>query len=179
VLSKCSQLTDRAVESICLLGKHLHSLHLGHVYSVTDQSIKTLSRSCTRLRYIDLDSECLLVILRLCLTFACEGCNYLTDLSVFELASLRKLRRIGLTHLNNLTDKAIYALGDRHQTLERVHLSYCDRITPTAIHNLLQKLQRLTHLSLTGIPAFLRPELQQFCRLPPDVRPVSTYICLY
>jgi len=179
VLSKCSQLTDRAVESISLLGKHLHSLQLSHAYFITDQSIKTLSLSCTRLRYIDLESECPLVILRRCLTFACKDCNNLTDLSVFELANLPKLRRIGLTRLNNLTDKAIYALGDRHRTLERVHLSYCDRITLTAIHDLLQRLQRLTHLSLTGNPAFLRPELQQFCRPPPAVRPVSTYICPY
>ena len=100
-------------------------------------------------------------------------------MSVFELAGLRKLRRIGLTRLNNLTDEAIYALGDLHQTLERVHLSYCDRITLTAISYLVQKLQRLTHLSLTGVPAFLRPELQRFCRLPSAVRPVSTYVCLY
>jgi F-box and leucine-rich repeat protein GRR1 len=58
VLSKCGQLTDRAVESICLLGKHLHYLHLGHASSITDRSVKTLARSCTRLRYIDLASEC-------------------------------------------------------------------------------------------------------------------------
>ncbi|KAH9045488.1 hypothetical protein EDB85DRAFT_2284371 [Lactarius pseudohatsudake] len=150
VLSKCSQLTDRAIESICLLGKHLHYLHLGHASSITDRSVKTLARSCTRLRYIDL-----------------ANCNQLTDMSVFELASLPKLRRIGLVRVSNLTDEAIYSLGDRHQTLERVHLSYCDRITVMAIHYLLQKLQKLNHLSLTGIPAFRRHELQQFCRTPP------------
>ena len=100
-------------------------------------------------------------------------CFQLTDLSVFELASLQKLRRIGLVRVNNLTDEAIYALGDRHSTLERVHLSYCDQITVMAIHFLLQKLQKLNHLSLTGIPAFRRPELQQFCRSPP---PVSLYM---
>jgi hypothetical protein len=48
-----------------------------------------------------------------------------------------------------------------------------------AIHFLLQKLHKLTHLSLTGIPAFRKPELQQFCRLPPDVNfpfsAISTY----
>ncbi|KAI9448116.1 hypothetical protein H4582DRAFT_2107508 [Lactarius indigo] len=137
VLSKCSQLTDRAIESICLLGKHLHYLHLGHASSITDRSVKTLARSCTRLRYIDLASD------------------------------LPKLRRIGLVRVSNLTDEAIYSLGDRHQTLERVHLSYCDRITVMAIHYLLQKLQKLNHLSLTGIPAFRRQELQQFCRTPP------------
>ncbi|KAG8997223.1 SCF ubiquitin ligase complex subunit, partial [Tulasnella sp. 427] len=36
-----------------------------------------------------------------------------------------------------------------------------------AINYLLQRLQKLTHLSLTGIPAFRRAELQQFCRPPP------------
>lgn len=100
-------------------------------------------------------------------------------MSVFELASLPKLRRIGLVRVHNLTDEAIYSLGDRHQTLERVHLSYCDRITVMAIHYLLQKLQKLNHLSLTGIPAFRRPELQQFCRTPPAVRCTPTFLCLY
>ena len=90
-------------------------------------------------------------------------------MSVFELASLQKLRRIGLVRVNNLTDHAIYALAERHATLERIHLSYCDQITVMAIHFLLQKLPKLTHLSLTGIPAFRRTELQQFCRQPPSV----------
>ena len=92
-------------------------------------------------------------------------------MSVFELSSLQKLRRIGLVRVNNLTDQAIYALAEQHASLERIHLSYCDQISVMAIHFLLQKLPKLTHLSLTGIPAFRRPELQQFCREPPSVRP--------
>lgn len=75
VLAKCTSLTDRSVLSICKLGKHLHSLHLGHVGryvdicftdynahyelnspvdSITDNAVTQLARSCTRLRYIDL-----------------------------------------------------------------------------------------------------------------------------
>jgi F-box and leucine-rich repeat protein GRR1 len=100
-------------------------------------------------------------------------------MSVFELASLAKLRRIGLIHVNNLTDEAIYSLGDQHQTLERIHLSYCDQVTVMGIHYLLQKLQKLNHISLTGIPAFRRPEIRQFYRAPPAVRPVSTSLCGY
>ncbi|KAM6496002.1 hypothetical protein JOM56_008708 [Amanita muscaria] len=150
VLSKCSLLTDRSVENICRLGRHLHYLHLGHASKITDRSVRTLARSCTRLRYVD---------------FA--NCTLLTDMSVFELATLPKLRRIGLVRVNNLTDEAIYALAERHATLERIHLSYCDQISVMAIHFLLQKLHKLTHLSLTGIPAFRQPELQQFCRDPP------------
>lgn len=96
-------------------------------------------------------------------------------MSVFELASLPKLRRIGLVRVSNLTDEAIYALAERHSTLERIHLSYCDQISVMAIHFLLQKLHKLTHLSLTGIPSFRKPELQQFCRQPPPVRIQSIF----
>lgn len=103
------------------------------------------------------------------------GCPLLTDMSVHELATLPKLRRIGLVRVTNLTDQAIYSLADRHSTLERIHLSYCENITVIAIHFLLQNLTKLTHLSLTGIPAFRRQELQQFCRSPPRV---SHYISL-
>ena len=92
------------------------------------------------------------------------------DMSVFELSTLPKLRRIGLVRVTNLTDQAVFSLADRHNTLERIHLSYCEHITVLAIHFLLQRLTKLTHLSLTGIPAFRRAELQQFCRAPPRVR---------
>lgn len=112
-------------------------------------------------------------------SFSCKDCNLLTDMSVFELAGLPKLRRIGLVRVSSLTDEAIYSLGDRHQTLERVHLSYCDQITVMAIHYLLQKLQKLNHLSLTGVPAFRRKELQQFCRTPPAVRSAPPLLCIY
>ncbi|KAK0206346.1 hypothetical protein DFS33DRAFT_1314054 [Desarmillaria ectypa] len=151
VLSKCTLLTDRSVENICRLGRHLHYLHLGHAEKITDRSVRTLARSCTRLRYVD---------------FA--NCTLLTDMSVFELSALPKLRRVGLVRVNNLTDEAIYALAERHATLERIHLSYCDQISVMAIHFLLQKLHKLTHLSLTGVPAFRQPELQAFCRDPPS-----------
>jgi len=96
-------------------------------------------------------------------------------MSVFELSALPKLRRIGLVRVNNLTDEAIYSLAERHATLERIHLSYCDQISVMAIHFLLQKLHKLTHLSLTGVPAFRQTELQKFCRDPP---PVSVFVAL-
>ncbi|TFK43722.1 hypothetical protein BDQ12DRAFT_718915 [Crucibulum laeve] len=164
VLSKCSLLTDRTVENICKLGRHIHYLHLGHTNKITDRSVRTLARSCTRLRYVD---------------FA--NCTLLTDMSVFELSALPKLRRIGLVRVNNLTDEAIYSLAERHATLERIHLSYCDQISVMAIHFLLLKLHKLTHLSLTGVPAFRQPELQRFCReAPRDFNSVQRLaFCVY
>jgi F-box and leucine-rich repeat protein GRR1 len=170
VLSKCGQLTDRTVENICRLGKHLHYLHLGHAALITDASVRLLARCCTRLRYVDFASPSLFFSLVFhFLLKSAPDCRLLTDMAVFELASLPKLRRIGLVRVNNLTDEAIYSLADRDATLERIHLSYCDQISVDAIHFLLQKLHKLTHLSLTGIPAFLDPRLQKFCRPPPSV----------
>ena len=90
-------------------------------------------------------------------------------MSVFALVTLPELCRIGLARVNNLTDQAIYALTPRCATLERLHLSYCDQISVFAINFMLQKLLKLTHLSLTGIDAFMNPKYQQFCRKPPSV----------
>lgn len=68
-----------------------------------------------------------------------------------------------------MTDKGILPLAERCSTLERIHLSYCDKITVKAVTALLNRLPLLTHLSLTGISCFKTPELQQFCRPAPDV----------
>jgi len=75
-----------------------------------------------------------------------------------------------IAQATHITDDAIYALVERHATLERIHLSYCDKISVKAIAFLLNRLLRLTHLSLTGVAAFKVPELQQFCRPTPSVR---------
>jgi len=150
VLAKCSQLTDRSANAICGLGKHLHYLHLGHASRITDAAVKVLAKNCTRIRYID---------------FA--NCAKLTDAAVAELSVLPKLRRIGLVRVTNLTDEAVYMLGERHASLERIHLSYCDQISVMAVHYLLLKLHKLTHLSLSGVPAFRQPNIQRYCREAP------------
>ncbi|KAG0171751.1 SCF ubiquitin ligase complex subunit [Apophysomyces sp. BC1015] len=153
VLNKCSHVSDDSVQAICRLGRYLHYLHLGHCGQLTDQSVVQLARHCTRIRYLDL---------------AC--CSQLTDRSVVELATLQKLKRIGLVKCNNITDESIYALTNHVRianSLERVHLSYCGKLSLRAITQLLNFCHRLTHLSLTQVTAFLRPDIQQFCRPAP------------
>ncbi|KAI9934257.1 SCF ubiquitin ligase complex subunit [Aspergillus wentii] len=158
VLAKCRLITDRAVLAICKLGKNLHYVHLGHCSNITDTAVIQLVKSCNRIRYIDL---------------AC--CNRLTDASVQQLATLPKLRRIGLVKCQHITDQSISALARPRvshvgiSSLERVHLSYCLNLTMGGIHALLNHCPRLTHLSLTGVHAFLREELTTFCReAPPE-----------
>ncbi|KAJ3553643.1 hypothetical protein NPX13_g10840 [Xylaria arbuscula] len=56
----------------------------------------------------------------------------------------------------------------RAPSLERVHLSYCTNLTLPSIIKLLNCCPKLTHLSLTGVPAFLRDDLDRFCREAPS-----------
>jgi hypothetical protein len=94
----------------------------------------------------------------------------LTDVSVVALASnLPKLRRVGLVKVTNITDKGIQTLAERYSTMERLHLSYCDKVSVKTVAFLLNRLPLLTHLSVTGISVFRTAELQQFSREPPDV----------
>jgi F-box and leucine-rich repeat protein GRR1 len=132
VLAKCRNITDIGVNAISRLGKNLHYVHLGHCGHITDEAVIKLVQCCNRIRYIDLGC-----------------CIKLTDHSVMKLATLPKLRRIGLVKCNLITDDSVYALsqyrrrggGDPldlmyqnihpHTTssLERVHLSYCTNLT--------------------------------------------------
>lgn len=166
VLAKCRHITDQAVRAICTLTKNLHYIHLGHCQLLTDNAVIELVQQCNRIRYIDL---------------AC--CSRLTDASVRHLAKLPKLRRVGLVKCQNLTDASIIALArgpygsgaakpgmpTQFVSLERVHLSYCTSLTLKGITQLLLNCPRLTHLSLTGVQAFLRDDLTRFCReAPPE-----------
>lgn len=122
VLAKCKEITDRSVLAITKLGKNLHYIHLGHCAHITDGAVVQLVKLCNRIRYIDL---------------AC--CHRLTDASVKQLATLPKLRRIGLVKCQSITDRSIQALAKQTSEprqkpllpslLERVHLSYCINLT--------------------------------------------------
>ncbi|KIH92021.1 hypothetical protein SPBR_02687 [Sporothrix brasiliensis 5110] len=133
VLAKCRNISDSAVNSIARLGKNLHYVHLGHCSQITDVAVKKLVQCCNRIRYIDLGC-----------------CVHLTDDSVTRLATLPKLKRIGLVKCSNITDESVNALARAnqrhrqrrdmdgnvidnqyysHSSLERVHLSYCTSLT--------------------------------------------------
>lgn len=153
VLSKCMQITDALLRALSQLGRSLHYIHLGHCLLITDFGVASLVRSCHRIQYIDL---------------AC--CTQLTDWTLVELSNLPKLRRIGLVKCNLISDNGILEFVRRRgeqDCLERVHLSYCSNLTIGPIYLLLKNCPKLTHLSLTGIVAFLRNDITTFCREPP------------
>ncbi|KAJ6628786.1 hypothetical protein B0H10DRAFT_1904653 [Mycena sp. CBHHK59/15] len=151
-LSGCKQLTDRALESICKLGNYLDVLMLAHVANITDSGVVKLARACTNLRCVDV-----------------AFCRNLTDMSVFCLAELRGIRRLSLVRVHKLTDIAVFALAEHALDLERLNLSYCDRLTLDAVHLLLKRLVRLHNLSATGIPSLKRKGVHRFSDpAPPD-----------
>lgn len=103
------------------------------------------------------------------LTDAPPVCRNLTDMAVFELASIGSLRRLSLVRVHKLTDIAIFALAEHAIALERLHLCYCDRLSLDAVHLLLKKLDHLQHLTVTGIPSFKRRGVHRFSDPPPAV----------
>ena len=167
--------------ALALLSRLLTSTHL---CSITDRAVSHLARACTRLRYIDLAccpqltdvsvfelAANLPKLRRIGLVRVSLGALAFRTASAASLSlSPSPAEHWPVTQqVSNITDQAIYSLVDRHTSLERVHLSYCENISVPAVFWLLQRLLKLTHLSLTGIPAFRRPELQEMCRDPPEV----------
>lgn len=56
MLARCSQLTNKSLESVSVLGSHLHYLHLGSLSALTDQGIRKLASSCPRLQCVNIAS---------------------------------------------------------------------------------------------------------------------------
>ena len=183
ILAKCRHITDRAVFAITKLGKNLHYIHLGHCNRITDVSVEALAKSCNRIRYIDLaccvnltdNSVTKLAGLPKLKRIGLVKCAGITDRSIYALA-------MGSQEMKNGRRTSVMSV------LERVHLSYCTLLTldvsnspiylsnatltdmlSQGIHVLLNNCPKLTHLSLTGVQAFLRDELLTFCReAPPE-----------
>jgi len=128
---------------------------MGHCGLITDDGVKRLVSMCNRIRYIDLGC-----------------CVNLTDESVTRLATLPKLKRIGLVKCANITDASVTALANANRRprvrrddygqlivgeyttsqscLERVHLSYCTNLTQAVNGALFSQLAggfRLTRIS--------------------------------
>ncbi|KIM68850.1 hypothetical protein SCLCIDRAFT_13584 [Scleroderma citrinum Foug A] len=153
-LAGCTKLTDDALESVSTLGVSLQWLNLAHVPQITDSGIMKLARECTDLRSIDL-----------------AFCRQLTDLAVMELAGLKNLVRLVLVRVQKLTDNAVDYLADHTPSLQRLHLSYCDRITLKSLHHLVSRNRGLEHLTATGMPAARRRGLGRFSDPPPETWP--------
>ena len=154
LFGKCGRLTDAALFQFSKLGKNLQTLHMGHCIHITDKGVTNLIKHCPRLQYLD---------------FAC--CVELTNKSLVAFGTLTKLKRIGLVKCSLINDDGMLKMIEqrgKQDSLERVHLSYCTNLTIYPIYRLLDACPKLSHLSLTAIPSFLRSDITTFCRQPPS-----------
>ncbi|KAI5289673.1 SCF ubiquitin ligase complex subunit, partial [Ascosphaera acerosa] len=193
VLAKCRFLTDRTLYAIMRLGKNLHYLHLGHVWNISDAGLIMLIRACSRIRYIDLAccsrltdrSICALAGLPKLRRIGLVKCQNITDASIRAIAgvgarpfahplpshadaTMHRYMSSAFTERANAANYLRYGVPWQPNPLERVHLSYCVNLTIDSIHLLLNACPRLTHVSLTGVQAFLRRDLTVFCRPAPN-----------
>lgn len=156
-LSKCPFITDRSLSTIAnAYRSQLVHLHLGHCENITDKGVRILVEKCPRLNFFD-----------------AGNCKYLTDASLYALATLPKLRRIGLVRCPNIGHQGVISLafpqpGVPERPLERLHLSYCPKVTLESVLIITNYCKRLVHLSLTGIPCFLTEDILSLRRAPPE-----------
>lgn len=198
VLAKCRHITDRAVASICKLSKNLHYIHLGHCVNLTDNAVIQLVRSCNRIRYIDL--AC-------CSRLTDASVRHLAQLPKLRRIGLVKCQNLTDSSIMALAHGPVMfspagkvGVPSQFVSLERVHLSYCVNLTlkvcrvstfhtgcgqyltdRQGITALLHNCPRLTHLSLTGVQAFLREDLTRFCRDAPAefTHPQRDVFCVF
>ncbi|KAJ4304690.1 SCF ubiquitin ligase complex subunit [Kalmusia sp. IMI 367209] len=161
-LTDCTELQDAGVQKIVQAAPRLRNLVLNKCRNITDRAVLAITRLGKNLHYIHL-GHCsritdagVMQLVKLCnriryIDLAC--CTNLTDNSVTQLANLPKLKRIGLVKCGNITDRSILALAKPKQVGHGGPVTNCPR---------------LTHLSLTGVQAFLREDLIVFCREAPQ-----------
>jgi F-box and leucine-rich repeat protein GRR1 len=90
-------------------------------------------------------------------------------MSIVELSGLPNLRRLSIVRVHKVTDLALYNLGEHATGLERLLLSYCDKLTMEGFHFLLKRLERLEHVVASGIPALKRIGVERFSKTAPPV----------
>ncbi|KZT70356.1 RNI-like protein [Daedalea quercina L-15889] len=147
-LSACVRLTDAAAESVATL-QHLHVLAMSYVDGLTDSGVVSIVRHCTKLRSVDISYS-----------------SSLTDLAILELATLHQLQRLAASGLPRLTDNALLFMAEHAESLERLHVCQCRRLTLDAVHILVRKLAKLEHLSASGVPALRRAGVERFSDKP-------------
>lgn len=192
-IAGCIELTDRAMQALCALGRHLRILDVAGLERVTDKGVFAVVSACRRLRSVDVSCEYHLSVRSRMRIIGVHrdrarelNCSYiiwnctdgvivatvmtrLTDLVVLELASLPRLERLAAAGLPRLTDHAAFFLAEHAFELEKLHLSYCVRLSLDGVRAILRRLTKLERLSLSGVPAMRRQGIRRFSERPAEV----------
>ena len=151
-LSKCPRITDGALQAIArAYGSTLYYLHVGHCVRITDLGVKAIRSNCPGLSFFD-----------------AANCSRLTSNALLHLATLPRLRRIGVVKCTGIDDTAVIALAvaQPNPPFERLHFSYCTQLTANAVKRLVNDCPHLVHLSLTGVSDFMHSSFRSLSKKP-------------
>ncbi|KAG0348572.1 SCF ubiquitin ligase complex subunit, partial [Gamsiella multidivaricata] len=142
-LTSCSLITDETLIRIIPAAPRLRSLALTKCDKITDTGASVIKTLGKHLHYLHL-GHCVKITDRLVATLA-QHCT--------------RIRYLDLACCTKLTDASLFALAQLPK-LRRIGLV-------NAVAALVTQCSKLTHLSVTGVHAFISPNYQRFCRAPP------------
>ncbi|KAI8921114.1 hypothetical protein DFJ77DRAFT_437200 [Powellomyces hirtus] len=119
-LSSCPQITDIGISYLAGFCAELQEIHLTQCAHIGDSALISLGKSCRALR------------------IALFGtCQKITDEGVVALVEGQlTLHRLDISNNPNVSDKTVRVLARRGVAMTDINLSYCIRITGSAVYDL-------------------------------------------
>ncbi|XP_047452803.1 dynein regulatory complex subunit 6 [Mugil cephalus] len=113
-----NQLTDVSWKALCSSSPGLHRLHAAECPRMTDASLKSVA-TLKNLQYLDIS---------LCTRVSDVGIQHLT-----EGSCVTNLQELNVSQCNLITDMSVLRIAQRFCKLYHLNLSYCERLTDSAV----------------------------------------------
>ena len=144
------------VEAIGATRPGLEQLSLKKCTHVTDQALRVIQSTCTKIRSLSL-----------------EGCSGVTGLGIIAMIGrLPRLVHIDLRGMSSVRDTVVSAVGTNCPDLEVLNLRDCAYVSHVGLTS-LSACSRLTELDIRGVPNATDGCLAFLVRMSPALRPDS------
>jgi F-box and leucine-rich repeat protein GRR1 len=118
-LNGCRMLSDEGVRAVVRYrGSTLKVFGLGWLTNISDEAVKPIFTFCSAIENLDLQS------------------SNITDNCFMELTVLSSLKVLKLNNCNSITSLAIIKIAEGCPQLEKLDLSYCDRLTVDMVRDI-------------------------------------------
>nr|XP_050028580.1 F-box/LRR-repeat protein 20-like isoform X1 [Dermacentor andersoni] len=156
----CKAMDDAAVTALCRL-PYFVSLNISHCGLVTDEAIVALARGCPHLRFLNADGIPRITDRAVCelgqrlgpqlISLELDG-EELTDASFEALRVCKRLRTLGVSYAENLSDASLACIQGLHE-LRQLKLRRGPRLTARALGRMFehQNLANLIRLELDSL----------------------------
>lgn len=156
----CKAMDDAALAALCRL-PYFVSLNISHCGLVTDEGIVALARGCPHLRFLNADGIPRITDRAVCELGRCLGPQLisleldgeeLTDASFEALRVCKRLRTLGVSYAENLSDASLACMQGLHE-LRQLKLRRGPRLTARGLGRMFenQSLANLIRLELDSL----------------------------